>query len=116
LVWRFGRLSHDGQFGCQTLALQDVPGLERELVTFQKMPIWELKMKGWLKFIGAEEMTAEGQQCFASLNSQDNGLWQLHLHRDKWRIWGYFETPEFFFLWWDSKHAVAVGRSRHRKA
>ncbi len=114
LVWRFGKLDHEGQFGWQTLALDQVQELEREIVDFQQAPIYELRKKNWLKFIGADEMTPAGRERLSELNDQENGLWQLHLARHKWRVWGYFEEPEFSFVWWDCEHAVATGRSRHR--
>ena len=116
LVWRFGRLDHFGRFACQTLAGADVPALEQELVAFQSEPIWSLRRKHWLKFVPASDMTPDGQTGLSAINPQEDGLWQLHLHRYKWRIWGYFEDPEFFFLWWDSDHAVATGKSRNRRS
>ena len=116
LVWRFGRLDHEGQFACQTLDSADVPDLEQELVRFQDEPIHSLRRKHWLKFVPIDEMTAEGRRRLAKVNQQEDGLWQLHLQRNKWRIWGYFEEPEFFFLWWDSDHGVAIGKSRRRRS
>lgn len=61
-------------------------------------------------------MTVDGRRRLAKINKQEDGLWQLHLKHKKWRVWGYFEDPEFFFLWWDSDHAVATGKSRKRKS
>lgn len=116
LVWRFGRLDHAGAFGCNTLAAGDVEGLEKELVAFQREPIYALRAKKWLKFVPIEDMTPDGRKrLFQISDNQGDGLWQLHLGRWKWRVWGYFEDPEFFFLWWDSAHTVATGRSRKRK-
>jgi hypothetical protein len=115
LIWRFGRLDYGGLFACRTLAPVDAPGLEQELVVFQQHPIYKLLEHNWLKFISTEEMTADGRKRLLEVNPQESGLWQLHLHRDKWRIWGYYEPPEFCFLWWDSTHGVATGRSRSRK-
>lgn len=117
LVWRFGRLDHKTGFSCGTLLRTDVRELERELAILQKEPISSLVKKRWLKFIGANEMTPNGRQALAEAsNKQEEGLWQLHLKRYKWRIWGYFEEPEFFFLFWDAGHEIATGKSRHRKA
>lgn len=116
LVWRFGRLDHGGRFGCQQLVQVDAPRLERELVAFQSEPIWSLRRKRWLKFVPVADMTPDGQRRLAEVSEQEDGLWQLHLARDKWRVWGYFEDPEFFFLWWDNEHGVATGRSRSRRA
>jgi hypothetical protein len=115
LVWRFGRLDHEGQFGCQNLPATDARGLEAEFAIFQKETISSLLHKRWLKFIDVDEMTPDGQEGLSKVNEQENGLWQLHLQRHKWRVWGYFEDPEFFFLWWDGHHGVATGHSRHRK-
>ena len=115
LVWRFGRLDHDGKFASLTLARSDVPDLERELVAFQDESIDALLKRRWLKFVPVSDMTRDGQQRFGEINKQEEGLWQLHLGRNKWRVWGYFERPEFFFLWWDSEHAVATGKSRNRR-
>lgn len=115
LVWRFGRLDYDGKFACRTLVGNDVPELERELVAFQQEPIWSLRRKNWLKFVPADEMTQDGQRRLFQVSKQEDGLWQLHLQRHKWRVWGYFEDPEFFFLWWDGDHGVATGRCRKRR-
>src|SRR6266542_2997081 len=103
LIWRFGRLDLDStcKFSWQMLEACDVAELERELVKFQNWKISTLRRKGWLKFIGKESMKVEAQRRLAEINKLENGLWQLHLHRDKWRVWGYFEEPEFYFLWWD---------------
>lgn len=116
LVWRFGRLDHETQFGCQTLPKAHVKELEGELAVFQGQPIPTLLDKRWLKFIPADDMTPDGQKELAKVSTQEEGLWQLHLHRHKWRIYGYFADPEFFFLWWDGDHDVATGRSRTRKS
>ena len=113
-MWQFGQLDHEGEFGWHHLALEDVEELEQEVVAFQNDPIHELRRKGWLKFIRIEDMTAAAQKRLRTVNRQENGLWQLHLARYKWRIWGYFEDPRFSFLWWDRDHAVASGRSRQR--
>jgi hypothetical protein len=94
----------------------DVPGLERELVAFQDEPIWSLRKKNWLKFVPGEDMTHDGQRRLTEVNPQEEGLWQLHLGQNKWRVWGYFEEPEFFFLWWDSNHGAATGKSRRRSS
>lgn len=118
LVWRFGRLDHDGDFGWHTLELCDVKGLEREITSFQEIPIQELLRLDWLKFIPAKDMTMDGRNRLVEISSEgsdDEGLWQLHLHRDKWRVWGYFDDPEFSFLWWDKHHAVATGASRRTR-
>jgi hypothetical protein len=74
------------------------------------------RRKHWLKFVPIDEMTAEGRRRLAKVNEQEDGLWQLHLQRNKWRIWGYFEEPEFSFLWWDSDHGVAIGKSHRRRS
>jgi hypothetical protein len=117
LVWRFGRLDHDGAFGCNTLAADDVKGLETELVAFQMQPIYALRAKKWLKFVPIGDMTLDGRKRLSQISDdQEDGLWQLHLGRWKWRVWGYFEDPEFFFLWWDSRHTVATGKSRNRQS
>lgn len=116
LVWRFGRLDHEGTFACGTLDPSHVANLEHELTQFQSEPIWSLRKKKWLKFVPASDMTAAGQGRLSEINDQEDGLWQLHLTRDKWRVWGYFDDPEFFFVWWDSGHAVATGKSHNRKA
>ena len=114
LVWRFGRLDHETEFGCQTLLSTDVRALEKELAAFQKEPIWRLRRNDWLKFIPANEMTRAGQEALATINKQEEGLWQLHLHQERWRVYGYYEEPEYFFLWWDGDKKVATGRSRRR--
>jgi hypothetical protein len=116
LVWRFGRLDHETEFGCHTLLGADARNLEGELEVFQQEKISVLRHKKWLKFIGEDDMTPAGRKALAEVNAQENGLWQLHLHRNKWRVWGYFEDPEFFFVWWDDNHDVATGRSRRRKS
>jgi len=116
LVWRFGRLDYEGQFACQTLDLADIPDLERELQAFQREPIHSLRQRHWLKYIPGDEMTSDGRKRLAEVSEQEDGLWQLDLQRNKWRIWGYFEDPEFYFLWWDGGHAVATGRSRRRRS
>jgi len=116
LVWSFGRLDHGGRFSCRHLLSTDVRTLEVELATFQTELISELRRKRWLKFIGVEEMTPAGQERLAEVAQQENGLWQLHLGRYKWRIWGFFEHPKFFFLWWDGHHDVATGKARRRKS
>ena len=77
LIWRFGRLDHGGEFGCQTLLHADVKGLESELEAFQRDPIYSLQRKGWLKFVRAEDMTHAGRQRLANISKQENGLWQL---------------------------------------
>ena len=116
LVWRFGRLDHESRFGCQTLLRDDARELEAELAILQTETIDSLLRKRWLKFIRADEMTPDGQKALATVSrKQEEGLWQLHLKRYKWRIWGYFDKPEFFFLWWDSDHGVATGKWRHRR-
>ncbi len=115
LVWRFGKMDWNGDFGCDKLGLVDAPELEQELAAFQAEPIWSLRKKNWLKFISVQDMTTEGRQRLAEVNQQEDGLWQLHLNRYKWRVWGYFEDPEFSFVWWDSDHGVATGKSRNRK-
>jgi hypothetical protein len=115
LNWRFGRLDHDGRFSCRTLARlteEELKILERHLLTFQATPIWELEKEHVLKFIGTRDMTPAGRERLAVVSPQENGLWQLRVPHDKWRIWGYFENPDFTFLWWDGLHEVAVGRSR----
>jgi hypothetical protein len=114
LVWRFGRMDLEGQFGCHLLRFDDVGELETELKTFQEEPIWALRKRKWLKFVGIDEMTADGRRRLEAVNKQEDGLWQLHLGRYKWRIWGYFEDPEFYFFWWDNSHAVATGKWRNR--
>jgi hypothetical protein len=116
LVWRFGRLDYGTTFNCQKLLRTDVQGLESELASFQRVTIAALERKRWLKFIPAEQMTPEGRRALAEVNPQEEGLWQLHLLRYRWRVWGYFENPEFFFLWWDGDHAVATGKWRKRKS
>jgi hypothetical protein len=115
LVWRFGRLDHETSFSCGALLHTDVRELEKELAILQREPISTLLGKRWLKFIGASEMTPEGQKALAEVSKQENGLWQLHLKRYKWRVWGYFDEPEFSFLFWDAGHEIATGKSRHRK-
>lgn len=115
LVWRFGRLDHESEFGCQTLDGDDARELEKELAILQKESIASLHRKRWLKFIGRDEMTPKGRKALGVISKgQEEGLWQLHLKRYKWRIWGYFDDPEFFFLWWDSNHGVATGKWRRR--
>jgi hypothetical protein len=114
LVWRFGRLDHETEFGCQTLVSTDVKALEQELAVFQREPIWRLRRNEWLKFIPAKDMTRAGQEALQRINKQEEGLWQLHLHDERWRIYGYYEEPEYFFLWWDGGKKVATGRSRRR--
>lgn len=116
IVWRFGRLHHAVPFGCQTLVAERAQDLERELCHFQDEPIYSLRRKGWLKFVRKSDMTRKGQQAVASASPQEDGLWQLHLHRDKWRIWGFFEAPNFFFLFWDPDHEIATGKSRKRSS
>lgn len=115
LIWRFGRLDHKTQFNCGNLLRTDVQELEKELAILQKEPISSLVAKRWLKFIGVTDMTPNGRKALAEVSKQEDGLWQLHLKRYKWRIWGFFEEPEFFFLFWDAGHGVATGKSRHRK-
>jgi hypothetical protein len=115
LVWQFGKLDHSGPFCCSNLALPEVPVLEKELAEFQSEPIGSLRRKRWLKFIEVQDMAREAQGRLGEISqAQEDGLWQLHLAHDKWRVWGYFDTPHFTFLWWDGDHAVATGRSRHR--
>ncbi len=60
-------------------------------------------------------MTPKGQKALGEVSEQEEGLWQLHLGRNKWRIWGHYKEPEFFFLFWDPDHEIATGKSRHRK-
>lgn len=115
-MWRFGRLDHQGKFGCHTLLSADVRELEDELKAFQDEPIWSLRERDWLKFVEIEDMTSDGRRRLTQISKQETGLWQLHLARHKWRVWGYFDEPEFFFLWWDSGHGVATGRSRTRRS
>ncbi len=115
LVWRFGRLDHATQFNCQQLLAADSAELETELEVFQDEPIYMLKRKRWLKFIPVAEMTAKGQKALGEVNEQEEGLWQLHLLRHRWRIWGYFEDPEFYFLFWDLATTSPPGESRRRR-
>ncbi|HEY4809898.1 MAG TPA: hypothetical protein VIH71_02455 [Solirubrobacteraceae bacterium] len=116
LVWRFGRLDHDTAFRCQNLLNTDVREVEKELETFQGELISALRQKRWLKFIPAGDMTQAGQRALWEVNDKEEGLWQLHLLRYKWRIWGYFEDPKFFFVFWDCNHDIATGNSRTRNA
>jgi hypothetical protein len=116
LIWRFGRLDHDTAFGCQHLLSTDVRELEKELETFQEELISALRQKRWLKFVPVDDMTQAGQKALSAVNDKEEGLWQLHLLRYKWRIWGYFEDPEFFFVFWDCNHNIATGTSHRRKA
>jgi hypothetical protein len=116
LVWRFGRLDHETEFGCHTLLSTDVRALEKELEVFQEEPIWRLRALDWLKFIPIDEMTPAGQAALVRVNKQESGLWQLHLHSERWRIYGYFRDPEYYFLWWDGEKKVATGKSRKRNA
>lgn len=116
LVWRFGRLDHATDFACHTLVGTDVQTLEGELERFQKEPIYQLRRKDWLKFIGKDEMTPTGQKALSQVSTQEDGLWQLHLGQHKWRIWGHFDQPEFFFLFWDPDHQIATGKSRRRRS
>lgn len=117
LVWRFGRLDHHTDFACLGLKESDVRELEEELAILQREKISELERKRWLKFIDRGDMTQAGQKALdKASHRQESGLWQLHLKRHKWRIWGYFDRPEFFFLFWDEDHAIATGKSRTRRS
>lgn len=116
LVWRFGRLDHTTSFSCQTLLRADAEELERELAEFQDETIPALKSKRWLKYINRREMTPDGRSALAEVSQDEEGLWQLHLKRHKWRIWGYFDDPEFFFVFWDCDHNIATGKSRTRSS
>lgn len=115
LVWRFGRLDHETRFGCQTLQRDEAQEVEAELRTFQDATIADLRRKRWLKLITVADMTPDGKKALEQVAANEEGLWQLHLNRHKWRIWGFFEEPEFFFVFWDANHDMATGRSRQRK-
>jgi hypothetical protein len=107
-------LEHDGDFGWQKLTVGCADILEKEVCVFQETPIHELRSKKWLKFIPISDMKIPAQNRLRRISKQQDGLWQLHLHHDKWRIWGYYEEPNFAFLWWDPDHGVATGASRRR--
>jgi hypothetical protein len=116
LIWQFGRLDYATVFGCHRLRSEDAQELEHELTTFQGKLISTLRRKDWLKFVPIEDMTPDGRKALAQINKQESGLWQLHLHKYKWRVWGYFDHPKFYFLFWDAGHGIATGRSRRRSS
>jgi hypothetical protein len=118
IVWRFGRLDKEGEFGWQNLSEDCLVDLERELEEFQSRPLSVLRRElKWLKYIGSTEMAPAAQKRLSQIANKETGLWQLHLGHDRWRVWGYFEDPEYYFVWWDPDHLVCPGKyRRHRNA
>lgn len=111
-----GRLDKDGLFSWLKLEPGDVAQLENELVAFEERTLAELRRLRWLKLIPLDDMTVKGQSRLQEISDEKEGLWQLHLAYGKWRIWGYFEDPAFYIVWWDPNHDVCTGKSVKRKA
>jgi hypothetical protein len=115
IVWRMGQLDLEGTFSWLKLGAADVAQLERELVEFETKTLNELKHLRWLKLIPVSDMTPDGKRRFNEISAEPEGLWQLHLAYGKWRVWGHFEDPSFYIVWWDPNHAVCTGKSVNRK-
>lgn len=120
LVWRLGRLNKEGAFSWLDLSPDAIAALETELVEFENRPLHELKNLRWLKFIEAEEFTPKGRRAFSEIadkrmGGDTEGLWQLHLATSRWRIWGHFEDPMFYVVWWDPDHDACTGKSVKRR-
>jgi hypothetical protein len=118
LVWRFGQLDHDGDFGWHNLTLDCVQELERQLENFQSTPIHVLEKDKRLKFVEIGDMTpvAQVRLRIVAVGIGLEGLTELRLGFKRWRIWGHFQDPQFSFLWWDPDHKVATGAARRRHA
>lgn len=120
IVWRMGRLIKAGDFSWLDLDTGLIAALESELVEFETRPLHELKQLKWLKFIESDEFTPKGQKAFDRISDKrmggdTEGLWQLHLATGRWRIWGHFEDPMFFMVWWDPEHEACTGKSVSRR-
>lgn len=106
----------DGDFSWLGLTSECVAELEQELATFERKSIDELRRLRWLKHIPVREMTVDAQRRLRAISAELEGLWQLHLSRHRWRVWGWFEDPMFYVVWWDPNHNVCTGNSRKRRA
>lgn len=116
LSWRFEGVDYGGTWGWLNLQSSDAKDLNAELVQFEREQIYVLKRRRWLKFIPMKDMRPGVEDRLREIGREDEGLWQLHLSRNKWRVWGFYEEPVFYILWWDSRHDVCTGRSRQRRS
>jgi len=109
------QLDFGGEWGWSKLDPADASELRQQLVDFEQVELWKLRKANWVKFISTTEMDHKAGDRLKEIGKDDDGLWQLHLHSHKWRVWGFLEKACFYFLWWDPKHSVATGKCRNRK-
>jgi hypothetical protein len=116
--WRFEQIDFESEWGWRTMSPACTERLRQELVTFEKEPLRTLKDKRWVKFIPIREMVYGAKDRLEEIGRDDEGLWQLHLGYDKWRVWGFLDegSGAFYFLWWDPDHGVATGKCRNRQS
>lgn len=108
-------MDFEGTWGWAKLVSVDCERLHQELQAFEDETLAFLKQRRWLKLIPPQDMTQGAVRRLRELGRDDpEGLWQLHLAHDKWRVWGFLEEPLFYVLWWDPDHSVATGKSRSR--
>ncbi len=116
IAWRMGQIDFTSEWGWQNLDPADAEELKQELVVFEREPLRTLKDKRWVKFIPTKDMEHRAAERLHELERDEEGLWQLHLSRHKWRVWGFLEDASFHIFWWDPEHNVCTGHSRTRRS
>lgn len=115
LTWRLAQIDFDGEWGWANLASGDCQRLHQEMDAFESEKLATLRQKKWVKVIPPKDMVNAARKRLREIGRDDpEGLWQLHLGHNKWRVWGFLEGSTFYVLWWDPDHSVATGKSRTR--
>jgi hypothetical protein len=117
LTWGLAQVDFDGEWGWRKLVGEDCERLHREMDAFESEQLVTLRKKRWVKLIPPKDMVNDAQKRLKEIGRDDpEGLWQLHLAHNKWRVWGFLEDSTFYVLWWDPDHSVATGKSRTRSS
>lgn len=115
IVWRFGNVDHDGEWGLDTIPSDDVVDLVKKLGSFETMKIKDLFAAGSQhgKHYDPAEMPSGAQKRLAELRRDDETqISRVRLSGRK-RLYGFMREHVFYAVWWDPKHQVWPSMKRN---
>lgn len=115
IVWRFGDVDHDGDWGFDTLPTKDVVDLLQKLGSFETMKLKNLfagdSQHG--KHYDPTELPPAAQKRLAALKRDDETQISRVRLSGKKRLYGFMRENVFYALWWDPEHKVWPSKKSH---